>query len=179
MSSGAASITFYDIASAPPLRTFAANPWKIRLALNYKRVPYKTQWVQMPDIAAVREKLGVPANRTNADGSPYHTLPVIEDQSTGALVGDTFEIAQYLDSTYPSKEGKNLFRPETIGLVAAHNAHIDGIFTKYALLCSKMPFDPSVASKVGEMFAKRAAYMGKDMSVSEERRQAMFIAFAT
>ncbi|KAM3423897.1 hypothetical protein BST61_g1292 [Cercospora zeina] len=177
MSSEAASITFYDIASASPSRTFAANPWKTRLALNYKGVPYKTRWVQMPDIAAVREKLGVPANRTNADGSPYHTLPVIEDKSTGALIGDTFEIAQYLDSTYPSEEGKNLFRPETIGLVAAHNAHIDGIFTKYALLCSKMPFDPSVAAKVGEMFAKRAAYIGKDMSVSEEQRQAMFIAF--
>lgn len=64
-------ITFYDIASAPPQKTFAANPWKIRLALNYKGVPYRTECVEMPDIHSVREGLGVPANRTLPDGTPY------------------------------------------------------------------------------------------------------------
>ncbi|USW53099.1 Putative glutathione S-transferase, Thioredoxin-like superfamily [Septoria linicola] len=171
------ALTFYDIASALPSRTFAANPWKTRLALNYKGIPYKTRWVQMPDITAVREQLGVPANRTHADGTPYHTLPVVEDHSTGKIVGDTFEIAQYLDNTYPSPDGKNLFRPLSTGLTAAHNAHIDGIFTKFAILCSRMPFDPSVQDEVTAIFAKRATTMAVDMNFGEEQRKAMIGSF--
>ena len=146
-------IVFYDIASREPRTTFAANPWKIRLALNLKAVPYKTEWVEMPDITSVREKLGVPANRTLPDGTPYHTLPVIHDQATGAIVGDSFEIALYLDHQYPN--GPQLFRPRTTGLTAAFNARVDGIFTRFAGLCTQMPFDPAVLAAVGAMFAKR------------------------
>lgn len=144
---------FYDIASREPRTTFAANPWKTRLALNLKGVSYQTQWVEMPDITAVREKLGVPANRTLPDGTPYHTLPVIQDPSTGELVGDSFEIALYLDKTYP--DGPRLFRPATTGLTAAYNARVDGVFTKHAGLCTQMPFDPAVMEAVGAMFASR------------------------
>lgn len=146
-------IIFYDIASREPRTTFAANPWKIRLALNLKGVPYQTQWVEMPDITAVREKLGVPANRTLPDGTPYHTLPVIQDPTTGKLIGDSFEIALYLDNTYP--DGPRLFRPNTIGLTAAFNGRVDGIFTRFAGLCTQMPFDPAVMAAVGAIFAKR------------------------
>jgi glutathione S-transferase len=146
-------IIFYDIASREPRTTFAANPWKIRLALNLKGIPYQTQWVEMPDITAVREKFGVPANRTNPDGTPYHTLPVIHDTSTGELVGDSFEIALYLDSTYPG--GPRLFRPFTTGLTAAFNARVDGVFSKFAGLCTQMPFDPAVLDAVQAMFVKR------------------------
>ncbi len=147
------SIVFYDIASREPRTTFAANPWKTRLALNLKGIPYQTQWVEMPDIASVREKLGVPANRTLPDGTPYHTLPVIQNTATGDLIGDSFEIALYLDNTFP--EGPRLFRPHTTGLTASMNARVDGIFTKFAGLCTKMPFDPAVLGAVGAMFAKR------------------------
>jgi glutathione S-transferase len=154
MTSSSPAITFYDIASAPPLRTFAANPWKARFALNFKRVQYQTQWTQMPDIHALREELGVPANRTLPDGSLYHTLPVVKDDSTGKLVGDSFEIALYLDHAYP--DHPTLLRPMTTGLTAGWNQHVDGLFTKFTIFCGDMPFDPEVAPKVGEMFAKRA-----------------------
>lgn len=146
-------IVFYDIASKEPRTTFAANPWKCRLALNFKDVQYQTQWVEMPDITSVREELGVPANRTLPDGTPYHTLPVIHDTTTGALIGDSFEIALYLDKQYP--DGPKLFRPFTTGLTAAFNARVDGIFTRFAGLSTQMPFDPQVLQKVGEIFAKR------------------------
>ena len=146
-------VIFYDIASREPRTTFAANPWKTRLALNFKGVPYQTQWVEMPDITAVREKLGVPANRTLPDGTPYHTLPVIQDTTTGKLIGDSFEIALYLDNAYP--DGPKLFRPFTTGLTAAFNARVDGVFTKFAGLCTRMPFDPAVMGAVQSMFAKR------------------------
>jgi len=168
-------ITFYDIASNDPLRTFAPNPWKTRFALNFKGVSYKTQWTQMPDITSVREKLGVPANRTLPDGSAYHTLPVIQDESTGALIGDTFEIALYLDQQY--QNGPKLFRPNTTGLTAAFNAQVDGIFTKFAGLC-ELPFDPDVKDQCYTMFAKRFGMKSADdMKLSDEARQGLLTTF--
>lgn len=167
-------ITFYDIASAPPLRTFAANPWKIRLALNYKGLPYRTQWVDMPDISSLRQELGVPANRTLPDGTPFHTLPVIAD--SGKLLGDSFEIALYLDSAYP--DTPRLFRPHATGLTAALNAHVDGLFTKYAILCSAMPFDPRIQEAVGAMFASRMGGLKiETLQLNDEQREKKFVEF--
>lgn len=169
-------IVFYDIASGPPLRTFAPNPWKTRYALNFKGLPYKTQWVEMPDIAAVREQLGVKANRTGPDGAPYHTLPVIQDPSTGEIVGDTFEIAQYLDKTYP--ESPRLITPGATGLTAAFNATVDSLFTTYTILADQMPFDPLSAEKIGKIFAERAKLMGVEtLQLSSEAREHMLVEF--
>lgn len=169
------SIIFYDIASSLPLRTFAPNPWKTRFALNFKCLPYRTQWVDMPDIASLREELGVPANRTHPDSTPYHTLPVVQDATTGKLLGDSFEIALYLESAYP--EGPSLFRPLTTGLTAALNAHVDGIFTKFASLCSQMPFDPRVEDAVSAMFARRAAATPPDLQFGNEQPEKMLVSF--
>ncbi|KAK5138156.1 hypothetical protein LTR08_004851 [Meristemomyces frigidus] len=154
-------ITFYDIASSPPLRAFAANPWKTRFALNYKGLPYRTHWVDMPSIATLRQTLGVPANRTLPDGTPFHTLPLIHDAATNALLGDSFEIALYLETAYPSHPP--LFRPSTTGLTAAFNAHVDALFTRFATLCTHAPFDPRVADAVGAMFAARVGAMAAEL----------------
>ena len=109
-------IVFYDIASGPPVRTFAPNPWKTRYALNFKTVTYKTQAVDMPDIASVREQLGVPANRTLPNGSPYHTLPLIHDRTTNQFIGDTFEIAVTNHGpTIPPQVMNQLFQPFSRG----------------------------------------------------------------
>lgn len=171
-------ITLFDIASGPPLRTFAPNPWKARYALNFKRVPYQTKWIHMPDIASVRQGLGMPANRTLPDGTPYHTLPVIQDSSTGELVGDTFEIALYLDKTYPTSP--RLIPAGTEGLTAAFNAQVDGIFTTYVILADRMPFDASVADKVKDIFAERfgaTAAEFEQMKPGAEEREKLFIRF--
>lgn len=169
-------IIFYDIASGPPLRTFAPNPWKTRYALNLKRLPYKTQWVQLPDISSVRQKLEVPANRTLPNGEPYHTLPMIHDTSTGAKVGDTFEIALYLDKTY--SDAPRLIQPGTTGLTAAFNAHVDGLFTRHVLLATQQPFDPAVAPKIYEIFAKRMGCTTlPTMDTSPEAHEKLMISF--
>lgn len=169
-------IIFYDIASGPPVRTFAPNPWKTRYALNHKTLAYKTSPIDMPDIASVRQKLGVPANRTLPDGSPYHTLPLIHDQSTGALIGDTFEIALYLDKTYPA--GPQLFRPGTIGLTASLNARADDLFTKYVALNENMPFPSASKERINGIFAARFGLTNlDDMALSAEAREALFVGF--
>lgn len=169
-------VLFYDIASGPPLRTFSPNPWKTRYALNFKGVHYQTKWVDLPNIASVREGLGVPANRTLPDGSPYHTLPIIQDPSTGQIIGDTFEIALYLDKTYPAAPA--LFRQCTTGLTAAFNAQVDGLFTKFVALCDQMPFDKRIADKVKDIFAKRFGLAGgKDLQMSDEDRERTLVQF--
>jgi glutathione S-transferase len=169
-------ITFYDIASGPPVRTFAPNPWKTRYALNLKKNAYKTEPVDMPDIASVRQKLGVPANRTLPDGSPYHTLPLIHNPSTGGFIGDTFEIALHLDRTYPA--GPQLFRPGTVGLTAALNARVDEMFTKYVALSDNMPFPKESEEKIYGMFSSRFGLSSLDeMAMSAEAREALFVGF--
>lgn len=100
-------ITLYDIAQKPPVEESccAPNPWKARFALNFKQLPYSTTWVGMLDIAKVRRALGAPACRKFADGDDFYTLPVVQDPATGSLVGDSFDIALYLEQTYPGSGG--------------------------------------------------------------------------
>ncbi|KAF2161907.1 hypothetical protein M409DRAFT_69437 [Zasmidium cellare ATCC 36951] len=171
-----AALTFYDIASAPPLKTFAPNPWKTRLALNFKGIPYQTKWVSVLDISSLREELGVRANRTLPDGTPLHTLPMIQDAVTKEIVGDSFEIVLYLDRAYP--DSPKLLRPYTAGLTAAFNAHMDEVFTKHLGLCTRTSFDPAVVEEVMAMFAKRFGVSSlADMQLSNEQREDMFVSF--
>ncbi|KAI4181526.1 MAG: hypothetical protein LQ346_006755 [Caloplaca aetnensis] len=71
------TMTFYDIASGPPIHPYAPNPWKARYALNFTKTSYSTTWVPLPDVAATRKKLNVPAVRKHADGTDFDTLPVL------------------------------------------------------------------------------------------------------
>lgn len=117
------SLTFYDIAFRPPVEstTCAPNPWKSRYALNFKNTPYKTTWVALPDISPLRRSLNVPASRKFADGTEYHTLPLLTDASIPgcAPIGDSFDIAIHLQTHYPhsgpsgSSSSKDLFPPDT------------------------------------------------------------------
>lgn len=69
-----------------------------RYALNYKGLPYKTEWLDTPDIEARAKAVGAPPTRTTA---PFYTCPFIVDHSTGAAVSDSLIIFKYLDETYP------------------------------------------------------------------------------
>jgi glutathione S-transferase len=177
------SLTFYDIALAPPVEesSCSPNPWKTRYALNFKRVPYKTTWVPLPDISAVRTPLNIPPSRKFADGSPYYTLPMITDPSTNRTVGDSFEIAVYLQDQYPTSGGGDLFPPQKLdftfereldlfapiavadvgegGHLPAYvrfNTNVDGAFTAHAqLMGGGMPLDPARAEETKKTFEER------------------------
>ncbi|KAK0202353.1 hypothetical protein DFS33DRAFT_1275466 [Desarmillaria ectypa] len=95
------SLTLYDIPSTVPNKAWSPNIWKARYVLNYKGIPYRTKWVEYPHIEALYKKLGAQASSTKDDGTPYYTLPLLHDHSTGALVSDSAAIARYLDKTYP------------------------------------------------------------------------------
>lgn len=74
-----------------------------RLALHFKGLQFETEWIEYPDIAPRLKEMGVEATEKEEDGSPLYTLPVIKDDSTGKIVGDSWKIAKYLDDTYPDK----------------------------------------------------------------------------
>ncbi|KAF9263002.1 hypothetical protein L218DRAFT_987989 [Marasmius fiardii PR-910] len=110
-------LEFYDIPSTLPGVAWSPNTWKTRYCLNYKRIPYKTIWVEYPDIASTYKRLGAQAAFTKRDGTPYYTMPLIRDPSTGTTISDSARIAEYLDKTYP--DTPSLFPPGTRGLQAA------------------------------------------------------------
>ncbi|KAF8079137.1 hypothetical protein FPV67DRAFT_1467644 [Lyophyllum atratum] len=116
-------ITFYDIPCTKANKAWSPNTWKGRFCLNFKGVPYKTEWVEYPDIEALAKKLGAPPTGKRPDGSPLYTVPIIHDPSTNTTVADSIAIAEYLDKTYPDT-------PKLLptGTVALQNAFTNAFF---------------------------------------------------
>ena len=71
-----------------------------RFILNYKGIPYRTEWIEYPDIEPHSKNLGIKPTGKKPDGTPYYTLPAIHDPSTGIYLADSFLIAEYLEETY-------------------------------------------------------------------------------
>ncbi|KAM7182866.1 hypothetical protein V8F33_013958 [Rhypophila sp. PSN 637] len=130
-------MTYYDIAFRKPyhLHSAAPNPWKGRYALNFKGVPYKTHWTPMLDIPSTRKSLGIPACRTFPDGTEFYTLPALIDNNRGedgkvSKLGDSFDIAVYLDRTYPGSGAGDLIpadiTAEELGYTCPINISFNG-----------------------------------------------------
>lgn len=175
-------IVFYDIAMRPPIEKncCSPNPWKARLALNFKSLPYSTSWVALPDIANVRRSLKLPPCRKFADGTDFFTLPIVEDHATDSSIGDSFDIAGHLQNTYPASGAGDLFPAQTLDYVFAHdpaliavplsqcddsefpeyarfNVNVDAAFTAHVQLAVQgLPFDPATAEASKAEFVRRA-----------------------
>lgn len=195
------TLILYDISSPLEPRSYAPNPSKGRYTLGFKRVPFKTTFVDILDIADVRKSLNCAATRKLDDGSDFFTLPMLKDPSTGRVLGDTFDIANYLDETYPDSGGK-LFPSDSskTGLdyespkkdsvfyapvttnegaknadYAKFNVHVDTTFSaNIAAFAQNMPFNPKTAEATKALFAKRAHLKSwDDLSFSSEARAAL------
>ena len=114
-----AEVILYDIPSKEPRRCWSYNPWRsslhpvpliateslrnadqsviARLILNLKGIPYKTVWLEYPDIAPTLKSLGVPPSEP--PDTPY-TSPTI--CISGKYVMDSPKIADALEKEYPS-----------------------------------------------------------------------------
>uniref|UniRef100_A0A383V4R0 Uncharacterized protein n=1 Tax=Tetradesmus obliquus TaxID=3088 RepID=A0A383V4R0_TETOB len=188
-------LVFYDISSPIQPRSYAPNPSKSRLALSFKQLPFKTTWVDIPDIPEVRKGLDCAAVRKHHDGSEYFTLPMIQDPASGRVIGDSFDIAVYLEDTFP-QSGGCLFPPDSTrtGLdyesphkdssflvplspqqggkhadYARFNWHVDASFTAYVGLVGEfLPFNPQSADRVRQIFLQRG---WSGVSLSAEHRQ--------
>ncbi|KAI0372258.1 hypothetical protein BV20DRAFT_940572 [Pilatotrama ljubarskyi] len=113
-------IVFYDIPGKDTsLKCWSPNTWKTRYTLNVKGIPYKTVWVEYPDIEAVLRKIGALPTEHKADGSPLYTLPAIYDPNTKTALAESAAIVRYLDKTYP--DTPRLIPAGTDALHAAFN----------------------------------------------------------
>ncbi|EIW59606.1 uncharacterized protein TRAVEDRAFT_147690 [Trametes versicolor FP-101664 SS1] len=124
-------IIFYDIPSKDsPSKAWSPNTWKTRFCLNVKGIPYKTVWVENPDIAALIRKIGALPTDVNDDGTPYYSLPAIYDPNTKTALADSAAIVRYLDRTYP----------DTYCLVPAHTDALHAAFGRgYGSLLTLSP----------------------------------------
>ncbi|KAK7996149.1 hypothetical protein PG991_015616 [Apiospora marii] len=66
-------IVLYDLACTKNV-CFSPVVWCTRLMLNYKQIPYKTVFLEFPDIEPTLKELGLPPNET---GHQY-TVPAIQ-----------------------------------------------------------------------------------------------------
>jgi len=107
------------------------------------------------DIKATRMAHGVAPVRKLPDGSDFYTLPIIHDPATDIYVGDSFDIAVYLDQAYP-QSGLRLFPPDSIGVHRVFNAHVDALFTRYVgLSTERFPFNLETAEASKAEFLRR------------------------
>jgi len=198
-------LIFYDISSPIAPRSYAPNPSKARLALSFKSVSFKTTWVDIVDISDIRQRLDCPAARKFDDGSDYYTLPMLQDPALGRVVGDSFDIANYLEDMFPDSGGclfpsnstrtgldyespskdTAFFAPLTSNqgsknqAYARFNMHIDATFSAHVVLVAQyLPFNPSTAEAAKALFVKRAHLSSwDDLSLQGEAREQLKAAF--
>ncbi|KIW35604.1 uncharacterized protein PV07_02291 [Cladophialophora immunda] len=90
-------VILYDLPSKGGF-CWSLNPWKTRLVLNYKGIPYKTEWVEYPDLKPTFTKFGLPPNSSG----PYeYTSPAIRLPS-GEYLMESRAIVDKLEQLHPS-----------------------------------------------------------------------------
>ncbi len=82
------TILLYDLVGADPSRPYSPHCWKAKLALAHKGLDFR---------AVPTRFLDVP----NVEGGVSKTVPVIRDGDK--VVADSFDIALYLEDTYPDR----------------------------------------------------------------------------
>lgn len=141
---------------------------------------YRTCWTELTEVTEVRKRLGAPPCRKHyLDQRDFYTLPVIVDHTcdTDQVVGDSFEIAMYLDNVHPST--RQLFPDDTAASYRHFNTQVDTIFTKYVVLgAHTMPLNPETAAKTRAEFCRRAARKDwEEFAVRGHERTAMLNEF--
>lgn len=130
---------------------------------------------------STRKALGVPPSRKFPDGSDFYTLPVVYDSATDQYIGDSWDIALYLDCKYPA--GPRLVPQGMAGVTKAWNDRVDQLFTSFVrLLAHGTPFNPENADTSRQILVSRGQSFfiratGRQMTwddctaKGEERRQ--------
>ncbi|KAK5174519.1 uncharacterized protein LTR77_001599 [Saxophila tyrrhenica] len=100
----AGNIILYDLPSihkgSDKPSCFSLNPWKTRMVLNYKQIPYTTEWVEYPDLEPKMKELGVKANQPGTGWTDY-TSPTIR-LPDGKVIMNSANIAPVLEELHPS-----------------------------------------------------------------------------
>ncbi|PSN64503.1 hypothetical protein BS50DRAFT_636669 [Corynespora cassiicola Philippines] len=90
----------FDLPSKGKSRCWSYNAWKARLVLNYKEIPYETQWVEYPDIEPLFKLFGITPNAPGSASTPY-SIPAVR-MPDGRYIMDSVKIAEALETYQPS-----------------------------------------------------------------------------
>ncbi|KAK5656732.1 hypothetical protein OQA88_4280 [Cercophora sp. LCS_1] len=86
----------YDLACTKN-ECFSPAVWKIRMLLNHKQIPYKTVFLEFPDIAPTLSGFGI----SLAPGQSKYTVPAIHHLPTSTYLMDSTPIAAFIHSLHP------------------------------------------------------------------------------
>ncbi|EFI27356.1 hypothetical protein CC1G_14829 [Coprinopsis cinerea okayama7 len=165
-------ITLYDIKNTQrPLMTISPFCWRARLCLNYKGIPYQTEWVDYSKIEEFAKAKGIPPTGTRPDGSPHYTIPFIYDSDKSVYISDSFRIAQYLDEAYP--DTSKLIPAGTGALQAGWSQSTEPLRIKLTPLigCKGVEYTSDEASREsGKEFIQKALNLPDWESVLEQAR---------
>lgn len=84
------TIQIYELCGADPDHLFSPHCWKVRMAVAHKGLPWKTIPVPFTKVAST-------------EAGESRRVPVIRDGEK--VVEESYEIAKYLETTYPDKPG--------------------------------------------------------------------------
>ncbi|THU78683.1 hypothetical protein K435DRAFT_786154 [Dendrothele bispora CBS 962.96] len=98
------TLVFFDIPSK--IGAWSPNTWKTRYSLNYKGIPYKTVWVESPDIAKTLKDLVIAAYMTQPD-VPKGT-EVLQKAHINAMKASLNERSEYFRRTKEEMEGQTM-----------------------------------------------------------------------
>jgi glutathione S-transferase len=80
---------------------------RTRFVLNYKRLRYRTVWVELPDVETTLRSIGARPSSHRSDGRPVYSLPVIVDHirnpQAPEVLSNPSNIADYLEVMYPAR----------------------------------------------------------------------------
>ncbi|TFK65922.1 hypothetical protein BDN72DRAFT_844970 [Pluteus cervinus] len=123
-------ITLYDVPNHSP-QPWVPNSWRVRFILNHKRLMYRTQWVQFPDVETTLRGIGALPSSWRSDGRPVYALPAIVDPtldpSSPKVLSNLNQIVEYLEATYPARP---VFPEGSRALQGLFVWHIQEIFVK-------------------------------------------------
>lgn len=120
MASTQENIVLFDLASKDGNKCWSLNPWKTRFVLNFKELPYTTEFLEYPDL---QTRLS-----PHLPGADAYTSPTIA-YTDGSYIADSRAIAAVLERDHPSPplhlDSEALQRLETLipDLMSAVRGH--------------------------------------------------------
>ena len=85
--------------SYPSPQAIPADVIPARMVLNFKNMPYRTEWVEYPDISPKFKSLGIPPNPKELNAFEY-SIPAMR-VSGGECIMDSLAIAKALEAMQP------------------------------------------------------------------------------
>ncbi|KAF7188064.1 Glutathione S-transferase-like protein ustS [Pseudocercospora fuligena] len=92
-------IVLYDLPSKDPCTSWSGNALKTRIALNYKKIPYRTEWVPYIRLQQTLKNTGVKPN-PEPNWSDY-SVPTVRFPD-GKVIMDSAQIAPELEKIQPN-----------------------------------------------------------------------------